>query len=94
VKYNLKFTTQFKKDYKLIVKQGFDIKKLEVVIELLQSGSHLPERYKDHPLWVSKDYKNCRELHIEPDMLLLYKYSNENLLVYMIRIGSHSELYV
>ena len=93
MKYNLKITTQFKKDYKTIIKQGFDVKKLEYILELLQNGYHIPELYKDHPLWNTKNYKNCRELHIEPDMLLIYKYSNENLILYMIRIGSHSELF-
>ena len=94
MKYNIKLTTQFKKDYKTILKQGFDPKKLENVLELLQNGSHIPDIYKDHPLWNSKDFKNCRELHIEPNLLLIYKYSNEYLILYLIRMGSHSELFI
>ena len=93
MKYHLKMTTQFRNDYKSIIKQGLNDEKLKIVLELLQNGESLPEKYRDHPLWNSKNYKNCRELHIEPDWLLIYKYSNENLILYLIRTGSHSSLF-
>ena len=41
----------------------------------------------------SKEFKNCRELHIKPDWLLVYKYSNDNVILYLIRTGSHSDLF-
>lgn len=62
-------------------------------MNLLQNGMPLPEKYKDHPLQPSREYKNCRELHIEPDLLLVYSYSDENLILYLIRMGSHSDLF-
>ena len=80
-------------DFKLCVKRGLDINEFTTVLTLLANGSPLPERYKDHPLQPSKDFKNCRELHIEPDWLLVYKYSNDNLILYLVRTGSHSDLF-
>ena len=43
------FTGQFKRDYKLAVKRGFNPEKLEEVVSLLCSGAALPPAYKDHP---------------------------------------------
>ena len=91
--YHIKKTTQFKKDLKLCVKRGLDIKSFEKVIDLLSKGEVLPQKYFDHPLQPSKDYKNCRELHIEPDWLLIYKYFNDNVILYLIRTGTHSDLF-
>ena len=91
--YTIKKTNQFKHDFKLCIKRGLDINEFTKVLTLLQNGSPLPEQYKDHPLQPSKDFKNCRELHIEPDWLLVYKYSNENLILYLVRTGTHSDLF-
>ena len=91
--YEIKRTTQFKKDFKNIVKSGYDLKEFEVILEILVLGKTIPEKYRDHPLRNSKDFKNCRELHIEPDWLLIYKYNNDNLILYLIRTGSHSDLF-
>ena len=91
--FGIRQTSQFKKDFKLCIKRGLKIEEFEEVIKLLRNGDSLPEQYKDHPLQPSKDFKNCRELHIEPDWLLVYKYSNENLILYLVRTGSHSDLF-
>ena len=91
--YIVKKTNQFKKDLKLCVKRGFPIKSLEEVLNLLINGETLPQKYLDHPLQPSKDYKNCRELHIEPDWLLVYKYYNDQVILYLIRTGTHSDLF-
>ena len=91
--YTIKKTTQFKQDFKLCVKRGLNLEEFTGVLVLLQNGACLPEKYKDHPLQPSKFYKNCRELHIEPDWLLVYKYSNDDLILYLVRTGSHSDLF-
>ena len=91
--YNLKKTNQFKKDLKLCVKRGFHVQSLEKVLDLLINGETLPQKYLDHPLQPSKGYKNCRELHIEPDWLLVYKYYNDQVILYLIRTGTHSDLF-
>ncbi len=67
----IKYETTFKKDFKRIVKRGYNIKLLEDVIELLANGEALPEKYKDHSL--IGVYADCRECHITPDWLLFIK---------------------
>ena len=91
--YSIRRTSQFKKDFKLCLKRGLDPKEFVTVVGLLQSGSPLPEKYRDHPLQPSRGYLNCRELHIQPDWLLVYKYSNESLILYLVRTGTHSDLF-
>lgn len=87
------FSGQFKKDYKLAVKRGCDPKKLEGVVRLLCNEQPLPEKYKDHALTNSRDYKGMRECHIQPDWLLVYKIVHETLILQLIRTGTHSDLF-
>ena len=61
----IKYQAAFKKDYKRIVKRGYDMRLLEKVIELLANQKPLPEKNRDHQL--SGDYAGCRECHITPD---------------------------
>lgn len=91
MKYNIKFTTQFKKDLKLAQKQNKDTKKLLAVIEKLANGEQLEEKYRDHSL--GGNYKGCRECHIEPDWLLVYEIIDDVLVLILYRLGSHSELF-
>lgn len=85
------FTTQFKKDYKTAIKRGLPIEELDAVIKLLASSSVLPEKYKDHNL--TGNWKDFRECHILPNWLLIYKISNNNLILTLTRTGSHSDLF-
>ena len=87
------FTGQFKRDYKTALKRGCDPAKLETVISLLCQEKPLDEHYRDHPLVNSRNYKNVRECHIEPDWLLIYQVVRDRLLLVLIRTGSHSELF-
>ena len=87
------FSGQFKRDYKLALKRGLDPKKLEEVITLLCAETPLPERYRDHALVNSRNYKDMRECHIQPDWLLIYKGVRETLILELIRTGSHSDLF-
>lgn len=89
----IEFTNQFKKDFKLITKRGYDIKKFEKVVELLQKQEILPEKYRDHQLVNSKNYKNVRECHIEPDWLLVYRIKEDILILELTRTGTHSDLF-
>ena len=75
------FTGQFKRDYKLAIKRGCDPKKLEEVIALLCNEKPLPEAYRDHALTNSRNYKDMRECHIEPDWLLVYKVFQQTLVL-------------
>ena len=87
----IKYQTAFKKDYKRIVKRGYDMRLLEKVIELLANQKPLPEKNRDHQL--SGDYAGCRECHITPDWLLIYEVADEELILYLTRTGSHSDLF-
>ena len=91
MKYSIERTSRFKKDFKLAEKQGLNIKELEVVVTMLANGEVLPERYKDHEL--RGNYKGHRECHIEPDWLLIYKITEDVLILSLVRTGSHSNLY-
>ena len=87
----IRYESTFKKDFKRILKRGYDIRLLEEVINILASGKSLPERYKDHNL--IGDYKDCRECHITPDWLLIYKIDNNELILYLTRTDTHSDLF-
>ena len=88
--YTLKFTNQFKKDYKLMIKQGKDISLLDNVIEKIQKGEKLAEQYRDHEL--TGTYRGFRECHIQPDWLLIYFIENQIMTLTIVRTGSHSDL--
>ena len=87
----INYQAAFKKDYKRIVKRGYDMRLLEKVIELLANQKPLPEKNRDHQL--SGDYAGCRECHITPDWLLIYEVADEELILYLTRTGSHSDLF-
>lgn len=72
-------------------KRGADFKLLEAVLNLLAEGSPLPEKYRNHTL--TGNYAGCSECHIRPDWLLVYEYDEEILYLYLIRTGSHSDLF-
>lgn len=83
------YRTVFKKDTKRAEKRGKDLKKLKAIIELLVQGEGLPKKNKDHAL--TGNYINHRECHIEPDWLLIYKLSPEELI--LERTGTHADLF-
>ena len=90
-KYAVHFSTRFKKDYKRIKKQGKDISLLDKIIPILLSGKKLPWKYKDHQL--KGKFSKFRELHIQPDWLLIYTKNETELILTLSRTGSHSELF-
>ena len=89
--YKIVPSNQFKKDLKLAIKRGYDISLLENVVSILSNGETLPPKYCDHEL--SGDYKGCRECHITPDWLLIYEKMNNELVLYLTRTGTHSDLF-
>lgn len=91
MKYNVKFTSQFKKDIKLAGNRGKNLDELFSVIETLSNGMPLEERYRDHPL--KGKYSAYRECHIEPDWLLVYQKMEDCLILILYRVGSHSDLF-
>ena len=90
-KYEIKNTTQFKKDYKLAKRRGLDINLLKGIITKLANGEVLAPKHKDHLL--SGDWVGHRECHIQPDWLLVYRYDNDVLVLTLSRTGTHSDLF-
>lgn len=90
-KYGIVQTTKFRKDLKLIKKRGYNLLLLGEIVDLLAEGKPLPEKTKDHIL--AGNYKGCRECHITPDWLLIYEITNDELILYLTRTGSHSDLF-
>ena len=91
MKYTVKPTTKFQRDLKRTKKRGYDIDLLTEIIKKLADGETLPEKNKDHPL--SGDFFGCRECHITPDWLLIYEIVDEDLILYLTRTGTHSDLF-
>lgn len=87
----IKYHTLFKKDFKRIKKRGYDISRLEKIVELLANEVPLPEQFNDHNL--SGNYNGFRECHIAPDWLLIYQVNNNELVLVLSRTGSHSDLF-
>ena len=89
--YEVKFTSTFKKNYKLMKKRGLDISLLDEVIDLLRQGKQLEEKYRDHGL--NGPYRGFRECHIKPDWLLVYLIENDILTLTLVDTGSHADIF-
>ena len=81
--------SQFKRDIRKTRKSGKDLSKLRRLLDLLIQQDPLPAHYSDHPL--RGPWKGYREIHIQPDWLLIYRFSREEL--HLVRTGSHSDLF-
>lgn len=91
MKYDIQRTSQFKKDYKAAVKRNLDMEQLKKVVKILAEGETLPEEYDDHTL--KGKYSGYRECHIQPDWLLVYKITEDLLILSLYRTGTHSDLF-
>lgn len=89
--YKISATTKFKKDLKLAIKRGYNISLLDIIISTLADGQPLPKTNLDHAL--RGNYEGCRECHIEPDWLLIYEISDDTLILYLTRTGTHADLF-
>jgi mRNA interferase YafQ len=87
--YEIFRTSSFKKDYKKLSNSDKEI--LKEVITLLANGDTLDKSYRDHSL--VGNYLGCRECHLKPDLLLIYRINNDVLELALTRVGSHSKLF-
>lgn len=92
----VKRSNSFKHSYSLMEKRGKEIKKLHTAIALLAQDLPLPTSYKDHPL--SGNFSGFRDIHIEPDWLLIYCKKNATEehpegTLHLELTGSHSDLF-
>jgi len=89
--YQLSTTQKFRKSFKKF-KHNKAVKiELVKVIKILIENKHLAKEYKDHEL--PGDLKGLRELHIKPDIFLIYQRQNNILILLLVNIGSHSDLF-
>ena len=91
MKYRIRPTARFQKDLKRVQKRGYDLSLLTVILKKLADGETLPEKNRDHSL--SGDYSGCRECHITPDWLLIYEVADDELILYLTRTGTPSDLF-
>ena len=86
----LRQTGQFKKDLKRYSNRPAKLKRLSEILTLLKEEKEIPEKFKAHLL--TGDYKGCMECHIDGDFLLIW-IDEENDIIGLLRLGSHSELF-
>lgn len=84
-------SNQFRKDLKTANKRGYNLELLNDVVDSLAQGQPLPAKNRDHEL--SGEYRGFRECHIQPDWLLIYRIDNGELLLFLSRTGTHSDLF-
>ena len=87
----IQFSAAFKKDYKRLKKRGYNLAVLDHAIAIIASGEKLPESYRDHAL--VGNYIGCHECHIASDWLLVYEIIENNLILYLTRTGTHSDIF-
>lgn len=89
--YIVKPTTKFQRDIKRAERRGYNLSLVTDVIKILAAGGSLPQKFKDHDL--NGEYTGCRECHITPDWLLIYRISKDKLILVLSRTGTHSDLF-
>ena len=83
-------TTKYKKDLKRLATRGKNLDKLDSIVEFLVQDILLPSQNVDH--FLTGNWKNHRECHIEPDWILIYKKVEEDLI--LTRTGTHTDLFL
>ena len=89
VKYATRFSKDLKREGKSPNNQDLELR-LQAIIDLLIEDQELPINLHDH--FLVGEYVGMRELHVKPDLLLIYRKIDEDLLQ-LIRLGSHSEIF-
>jgi mRNA interferase YafQ len=87
--YSIFRTVSFKKQYKKL--SSIDKELVKEIIILLAENKKLDDKYKDHKL--TGNFKDLKECHVKPDLLLIYKINNEILELALIQVGNHSSLF-
>lgn len=84
-------SNRFKKDLKLAAKRGYRLELLDEVVGQLARREELAANFHDHEL--SGRYAGFRECHIQPDWLLVYRIESSELMLFLSRTGTHSDLF-
>ena len=87
----VRYSAQFKRDFKRVKKRGMPLDELKWVLEELAKEHMLPPKYRDHQL--TGNQKEFRECHIQPDWLHVYRVQRNELVLVAQRTGTHSDLF-
>jgi mRNA interferase YafQ len=87
--YSIFRTASFKKQYKKLSLSDKEL--LKEVIIILAQNTELEEKYKDHKL--TGNFKDLRECHVKPDLLLVYKINADILELALVQVGNHNSLF-
>jgi len=85
------FGKKFLKDVRKAKQRNLDMDKLDSLILRLSNEIPLERKFMDHKL--VGEYEGCRECHIQPDWLLIYKIEKNELHLILVRTGTHSDLF-
>lgn len=92
MRYEVVKTKRFKTAYKRVKNlRGFKRDVFTGVVETLAAGKKLKREYKDHKL--TGKLKDFRECHLTPDILLIYQIDDGILVLTLVSLGSHSQLF-
>jgi len=86
------WTGQFRRDYKREKKGQHRVTldaDLHAVLSALLADLPLPPRHRDHAM--TGNWKDHRDCHIKPDLVLIYQKPDADTLR-LVRLGSHAEL--
>jgi len=89
--FQINFTSKFKRDFKAISKRKYDLDLLKQIISQLTETGTVPEKYSPHKL--KGKYSDNWECHIQPDWLLIWIIDEQNNEIWIIRTGTHSDLF-
>ena len=91
MKYRIEYSTTFKRSYKRAQKRGLPMNELNDAVRTLAEGRKLAAKYRDHAL--TGQYKSCRECHIQPDWLLIYRIQERLEILDLIDTGTHADIF-
>lgn len=91
MKYRIEYSNTYKQSYKRAQKRGLPMDELNNVVRTLAEGDELDAVYRDHAL--TGQYKSCRECHIQPDWLLIYRIKERLEILNLVDTGIHSDLF-
>ncbi|RDU54351.1 type II toxin-antitoxin system YafQ family toxin [Helicobacter sp. MIT 00-7814] len=89
MEYEIRISKEYKKNYKKLTLYEKDL--VDEIVCRLSKNEILEKKYKDHKL--KGEFKDYRECHIKPDLLLVYQKQDNILVLTCINVGSHSELF-
>jgi mRNA interferase YafQ len=90
--YLVEYSKKFRKSVEKLKRSGkFKLDELDNIIEILSKGRLLPIEYQDHAL--HGKYMGCRECHVRGDILLVYRIEKNILVLVLVNIGTHAQLF-